>query len=99
MNIISNIASASNEQATSVAQIDQALGQVSQVVQSNSATSEQCAAASEELSNQAMRLRELIARFKLKDMDQPYYQNEKKVTKKLVNNESIISLGSDFGKY
>ena len=99
VNIISNIASASNEQATSVAQIDQALGQVSQVVQSNSATSEQCAAASEELSNQAMRLRELIARFKLKDMDQPYYQNEKKVTKKLVNNESIISLGSDFGKY
>ena len=65
--IISEIATASNEQATAVAQIDQALGQVSQVVQSNSATSEQCAAASEELSNQADRLRELIAKFKLKD--------------------------------
>ena len=44
-----------------------ALGQVSQVVQSNSATSEECAAASEELSNQAIRLRELIAKFKLRE--------------------------------
>ncbi len=65
--IISEIATASNEQATAVTQIDQALGQVSHVVQSNSATSEQCAAASEELSNQAMRLRELISKFKLRD--------------------------------
>ena len=93
VNIISDIAIASNEQATAVTQIDQALGQVSHVVQSNSATSEQCAAASEELSNQAMRLRELIAKFKLKDAEQPYYQ-----TKSMNANENIISLGG-FGKY
>ncbi len=99
VNIISDIASASNEQATAVAQIDQALSQVSDVVQSNSATSEQCAAASEELSNQAMRLRELIARFKLKDMEQPYYQKNETVSNKRISNESIISLGNDFGKY
>ncbi len=72
--IISDIASASNVQATAVAQIDQALGQVSVVVQSNSATSEQCAAASEELSNQAMRLRELIGNFKLKEQNTMYYK-------------------------
>ena len=65
--LISNIAEASNEQATAITQIDQAIGQVSQVVQSNSATSEQCAAASEELSNQAFRLRELISGFKLRE--------------------------------
>ena len=78
---------------TAITQIDQALGQVSQVVQSNSATSEQCAAASEELSNQAMRLRELIAKFKLREAETTYYQSEA-----LESNESIISLGG-FGKY
>ena len=91
--LISNIANASNEQATAITQIDMALGQVSQVVQSNSATSEQCAAASEELSNQAMRLRELIAKFKLRAAETTYYQSEA-----LESNESIISLGG-FGKY
>lgn len=91
--LISNIADASNEQATAITQIDQAIGQVSQVVQSNSATSEQCAAASEELSNQAMRLRELISKFKLRAAETTYYQSEV-----ANNNESIISLGG-FGKY
>ena len=65
--LISQIATASSEQATAVTQIDQAIGQVSQVVHSNSATSEECAAASEELSHQAFRLKQLIARFQLKD--------------------------------
>ena len=49
--LINNIAQACNYQATSGAQIKQAITQVSQVVQTNSATSEQCAAASEELSS------------------------------------------------
>ncbi len=97
VSIISDIATASNEQATAVTQIDQAIGQVSQVVQSNSATSEQCAAASEELSNQAMRLRELISSFKLKNDEQPYYREE--YQDMVEDNESIISLGSGFGKY
>ena len=91
--IVGNIANASNEQATAITQIDQAIGQVSQVVQSNSATSEQCAAASEELSNQAMRLRELIAKFKLRAAETTYYQSGS-----VESNESIISLGG-FGKY
>ncbi|MBP5160002.1 MAG: MCP four helix bundle domain-containing protein [Lachnospiraceae bacterium] len=60
------IATASDEQAISISQIDQALGQVSQVVQTNSATSEQCAAASEELSGQAEKLKDMIAHYRLK---------------------------------
>ncbi len=60
------IATASDEQALSISQIDQALGQVSQVVQTNSATSQQCAAASEELSGQAEKLKDMIAHYKLK---------------------------------
>ena len=97
--LISNIAIASNEQATAITQIDQAIGQVSQVVQSNSATSEECAAASEELSNQAHRLRELIGSFKLQSYDIPYYQNRDASMSMAEDNEKIISLGSDFGKY
>lgn len=97
--LISNIALASNEQATAITQIDQAIGQVSDVVQSNSATSEQCAAASEELSNQAHRLRELIANFKLQSYNQPYYREDSFMKDEKIDNESIISLGSGFGKY
>ncbi|MBQ2981275.1 MAG: methyl-accepting chemotaxis protein [Lachnospiraceae bacterium] len=97
--LISNIALASNEQATAITQIDQAIGQVSDVVQSNSATSEQCAAASEELSNQAHRLRELIANFKLQSYNQPYYREDSFMKEEKIDNESIISLGSGFGKY
>lgn len=97
--LISNIALASNEQATAITQIDQAIGQVSDVVQSNSATSEQCAAASEELSNQAHRLRELIANFKLQSYNQPYYREDSFMKEEKIDNESIISLGGSFGKY
>lgn len=61
------IATASNEQASATAQIDIALMQVSQVVQTNSATSEQCAAASEELAGQANGLKEQLAKYQIKD--------------------------------
>lgn len=62
------IATASNDQASATAQIDQALMQVSQVVQTNSATSQQCASASEELSGQARGLNQELAKFQLKDV-------------------------------
>lgn len=62
-----NISDASNEQASATSQIDDALTQVSQVVQTNSATSEECASASEELSGQARGLETTLSRFKLKD--------------------------------
>lgn len=66
------IAESSNNQATATAQIDQALSQVSQVVQTNSATSQQCASASEQLSGQVRGLEMQISRYKLKDViDEP----------------------------
>lgn len=64
--LISGIASASNEQAAILVQINQGINQVSQVVQTNSATSEESAAASEELSSQASYLKENIAKFKVR---------------------------------
>ncbi len=65
--IISQIADASNDQASNITQINQGVEQISQVVQGNSATAEEAAAASEELSSQAQLLKEMIARFKLKN--------------------------------
>jgi methyl-accepting chemotaxis protein len=44
--------------------------QISSVVQTNSATAEESAAASEELSGQAQILKSLVGRFRLKDETQ-----------------------------
>lgn len=99
---IKGIADSSNYQATAVAQIEQAIGQVSQVVQTNSATSEQCAAASEELSNQATRMRDLLSIYHLGaghsagGMDGGSYSHS---SSRVHPNEQIISLGDGFGKY
>jgi len=64
--LVQSIASASSEQATAIAQVNQGVEQVSHVVQSNSATSEESAATSEELSGQAEILNSLIAQFRLR---------------------------------
>ncbi len=99
--LINGIAEASNYQATAVAQITQAIGQVSQVVQTNSATSEECAAASEELSNQAAMMRELLSVYKLGDETPVKGRRAKKERVFMTGNanEQIISLGEGFGKY
>ncbi len=64
--IISEISEASKEQAASIAQVSIGLGQISQVVQSNSATSEEAASASEEMASQAETLDSMVAIFKLR---------------------------------
>lgn len=94
--LISNITVSSNDQATAISQIDQAIAQVSTVVQTNAATSEQCAAASEELSNQAVTLRELISQYKLLTGGQGGSFGS---SSSYNDNEQIISLDGDFGKY
>ncbi len=66
--IISNIASLTNEQATNIAQINNELGQIASVTQRNSATSEEGAAASEEMASQAEVLLGLVNQFTLKDV-------------------------------
>ena len=63
---IRNIASASEEQAIAVSQITQGVDQISAVVQTNSATAQQSAAASEELSGQANLMKTLMAQFNIK---------------------------------
>lgn len=67
--LVSDIAEASNLQATGISQIDNGVEVVSNVVQTNSATAEESAAASEELSSQAQYLKEMLAKFKLRAED------------------------------
>ncbi len=67
--LIDQIASASTEQADVIAQITTGMDQVSSVVQTNSATAEESAAASEELSGQSDLLKAQIAQFTLRKED------------------------------
>jgi len=61
---IAEIAAASDNQAEAVAQITEGINQIAFVVESNSATSEESAASSQELSNQADLLKALVGKFR-----------------------------------
>lgn len=63
--MVENISSASVQQADAVAQIRRSVELISDIVQGNSATSEESAAASEELSAQAQILKELVDQFEI----------------------------------
>jgi methyl-accepting chemotaxis protein len=63
---VSEIASASKEQAMGIEQINDGLNQVDQVTQQNSASSEELAAASEEMSGQVEMVKQMLGKFKLK---------------------------------
>ena len=65
LNTVDKIDEAAQHQAGSIVQVTQEIDQISYVVQNNSATSEESAAASEELSGQAQMLKELVGRFKI----------------------------------
>ncbi len=63
--LVGKIAQSSNEQADSIIEINKGIDQLSKVVTANSATAEEGAAASEELSGQADLLKAKIGRFRL----------------------------------
>lgn len=64
--LISGISQASSLQNESISQITLEIGEISSVVQTNSAASEQSAASSEELSSQAELMKSLVSHFQLK---------------------------------
>lgn len=57
----------SNQQIAALREAENGIEQISEVVQSNSAASEECSATSEELSAQAEAMNEMIAQFVLRD--------------------------------
>jgi methyl-accepting chemotaxis protein len=105
--LMGEIAVASNDQATGIAQVNKGIEQMSQVVQTNSATSEQAAAAAEELSGQAELLQNMVRKFRLKSaegkskstarlaLDAPEGERPAKKSAK----QKIELNDRDFGKY
>lgn len=69
--LVEEIAHASDEQAGYIAQVSEGIMQISNVVQTNSATAQESAAASEELLGQAQMLKNLVGQFKLKNQQDP----------------------------
>ena len=63
--LVDEITRASGDQANAVVQIMQGLEQIAVVVQTNSATAEESAAASEELNSQAQVLKSLVGQFRI----------------------------------
>ncbi len=94
---VEQISEASNHQSDAVGQVMLGMEQISNVVQTNSATAEQSAAASEELSGQAQTLKELVARFKLKEQsDEPEPPQEPEVFVEENEAEQTFLLEPDF---
>ena len=65
--IIEEIAQSSEEQNSAISQINRGIEQVAQVVQLNSATAEESAASSHEMSSQANSLERMVAQFRLQE--------------------------------
>ena len=70
MEMIDQISQASEKQADSILQVTQEIDEISGVVQMNTATSEESAAASEELAGQSLVLKDLVSLVKLKENGQ-----------------------------
>ena len=65
--LVQEIASASSEQSSGVAQINGAMGQLNQATQQNASASEELAATAEELGSQAEQLQQTMTFFRLDD--------------------------------
>ena len=100
--LVGNIARASNDQASEIAQITLGIEQVSRVVQTNSATAEESAAASQELSGQAEMLKQMVGAFKVKEKasQKQDYTDDKQPQKKVqLPHAQIILDDEDLDKY
>ena len=65
--LIGDIASASRQQSTGVAQVNDALGQMEQLTQANAAQTQEITATAEALAGQSAHLRELVGHFRLRE--------------------------------
>jgi methyl-accepting chemotaxis protein len=107
--LVGEIAAASNEQATGISQVNKGISQMSAVVQTNSATVEEAAASAQELSAQAEMLKNMVVRFKLKNnMEQPGANipaetinkpTQKQAKGNAAGKTQIILNEQEFGKY
>lgn len=100
--IVGTIADASVTQANSISEINQGIEQIASVTQTNTATSEESASASEQMAGQAQMLKRLIETFKLKDIHKATSDILSNETKQpLLTNQQTeeISLPDNLEKY
>lgn len=97
--LVNEIAQASNEQADAILQTTQGVDQISSVVQTNSATAEESAAASEELTGQAQILKQLVGKFKLRDSISEYRQKSNDIDMQETASENTKTPDFSSGKY
>ncbi|MBL8942274.1 MAG: PAS domain-containing protein, partial [Myxococcales bacterium] len=64
--LVSEIATASNEQARGIADVNEGISQIDKVTQTNTASAEESAAASQDLSRQSRELEDRLGRFRLR---------------------------------
>jgi methyl-accepting chemotaxis protein len=67
--LVEGIATASREQSEGVAQVTESLQQIDSVVQSNTASAEQSASASTEMTSMANSLKEMVSHFQLRSFE------------------------------
>jgi methyl-accepting chemotaxis protein len=98
--LVSDIAKSSEEQSVGISQINQGIDQVAGVTQQNSATAEESAAASQEMSGQSLMLEEMISRFKLKGMDNVFIGAAAPRTQFAAAGVTVSTAAdNEFGKY
>jgi methyl-accepting chemotaxis protein len=108
------IADASNDQAQGIVMVDQGMNQIAQVTQTNTATAEEGAAASEELAAQSDVLKKMVEKFQLKgntkhsneviiSQDGEHSEKERLAIAKqqtaTVKAKQLLPDSGDFGKY
>jgi len=67
--LVQEIAAASEEQSSSVGQVNTSMTQLNQITQQNASSSEELAATAEEMSGHAQNLQQLVGFFKLEGTD------------------------------
>ncbi|WP_374341047.1 methyl-accepting chemotaxis protein [Methyloversatilis sp.] len=101
--LVTDIASASQEQASGIAQVTQAVSQMDSVTQQNAALVEEAAAAAESLEEQARSLMRAVGQFRLNDgggrIVQPFAASPA-VAREAANSEPVLprSRGGALGK-
>lgn len=98
--IVNEISDSSELQSSAIVEINKGIQQVAQVVQQNSATAEQSAASSQEMSSQSSILRELVSQFNLREKVAPGIKKHSlPVHPDKVDNSYDSYNMEDYGKY
>ncbi|NLZ46841.1 MAG: HAMP domain-containing protein [Clostridiales bacterium] len=94
--LVKDISDASGHQSDAIVQINTGVDQISSVVASNTSTAVRSASASEELSNQSLILKNMIARFKLSKTDKKSNSMYDYVSEDVISDNNY---SSDINKY